>query len=383
MTKLECLIAELCPDGVEYKKLTDVAIINRGVRLIKNQLFESGKYPVYQNSMTPLGYYGKKNNNANTTFIISAGAAGEIGYSDVDFWAADDCFCFICLEYLQNRYLYYALLCQQNYLFSKVRKASVPRLARTVIEQLQIPLPPLPVQYEIVRILDNFTELTNELTNELTTRIKQYEYYRNYLLTFNDIVKNIDNRQSTIDNRKSTVSRIKWMTLNEVSKIIRGTYITKNESIHGEIPVILGGKEPAYYCDTANHYGEAIVISRSGAYAGFVSYWNQSIYVTDGFIIEKNYDLLIKYLYYYLKNIQNLLYLMKHSGGVPHIRGNEIMKIKIPIPSIEEQKRIVSILDRFDALTTDITNGLPAEIAARQKQYEYYCNKLLSFKEIS
>lgn len=125
---------------------------------------------------------------ANTTFIIVAGAAGEIGYSTVDFWAADDCFYFECGEMILNKYIYYLLLKNKYLLLSKVRKASIPRLSRVAIEQLLVPVPPLEIQYEIVRILDNFTELTTkltaELTAELTARQKQYEYYRDKLLDF-------------------------------------------------------------------------------------------------------------------------------------------------------------------------------------------------------
>jgi len=161
----------------------------------------------------------------------------------------------------------------------------------------------------------------------------------------------------------------------------RGTYVTQKDTKKGDIPVILGGQEPAYYCDTSNHDGDAIVVSRSGAYAGFVSFWNEPIFVTDGFIIEAQSKVQIKYLFYFLKNRQTLLHNMKRGAGVPHVRGNEIMLLKIPVPSLEEQERIVAILDRFDTLCNDLENGLPAEIEARRKQYEYYRDKLLSFKE--
>ncbi len=162
----------------------------------------------------------------------------------------------------------------------------------------------------------------------------------------------------------------------------RGNYVTQKNTHPGEIPVILGGQEPAYYCDKSNHEGKAIVVSRSGAYAGFVSFWDEPIFVTDGFIIEsQNAD--IKYLYYVLKNKQVSLHNMKRGAGVPHVRGDEITKIYIPVPPLEEQKRIVAILDRFDKLCNDISEGLPAEIEARQKQYEYYRDKLLTFEEIA
>ncbi|MBP3721756.1 MAG: restriction endonuclease subunit S, partial [Selenomonadaceae bacterium] len=139
MTKLDELMAKFCPNGVEYKELKDIAKISRGIRVVKKELAEKGKYPVYQNSMTPLGYYDKYNCPSNTTFIISAGAAGEIGYSYSEFWAADDCLYFICSDYLISRYLYHYLLTKQNILYSNVRKASVPRLSRNVVEKIKIP----------------------------------------------------------------------------------------------------------------------------------------------------------------------------------------------------------------------------------------------------
>ena len=128
--------------------------------------------------MKPLSYYDQANNKADTTFIITAGSAGEVGYSSVDFWAADDCFTLIHEGNLQSKFLYYFLKTQQNFLFSRVRRASIPRISRTVIEKIKIPVPPLAVQEEIVKILNSFTELE--------ARKKQYEHYRSQLLTFKD-----------------------------------------------------------------------------------------------------------------------------------------------------------------------------------------------------
>lgn len=171
------------------------------------------------------------------------------------------------------------------------------------------------------------------------------------------------------------------MHLGDVGVLKRGTYITKEDITHGDIPVLLGGKEPAYYHNKSNHEGKAIVVSRSGASAGFVSFWDEPIFVTDGFIVEANKGTDIKFLYYYLKNMQEKLNQMKRGAGVPHIRGEDILNIGMPYFPLEEQNRIVSILDRFDTLCHDLTAGLPAEIAARQKQYEYYRDTLLTFTE--
>lgn len=168
-----------------------VADVKRGVRVIKSQLSSTGKYPVYQNSMTPLGYYNETNCPANTAFVISAGAAGEIGFSSIDFWAADDCLYLDCSECVKSRYLYYALQSKQTTILAKVRRASVPRLSRTVIERLALPIPTLKMQENVVSILDRFDALCNDLTSglpaEIEARQRQYEYYRDKLLTFKEL----------------------------------------------------------------------------------------------------------------------------------------------------------------------------------------------------
>lgn len=180
----QSLLDSLCPNDIQYSPLIELVPISRGVRLTRNQLLGEGAYPVYQNSLSPLGYNGDYNCPRDTTFIISAGAAGEIGYSENNFWAADDCIYFDCSNgVLISRYLYHVLLSKQPQIMSKVRKASIPRLSRKDIEKIVIPVPPLPIQEEIVRILDTFTELTAELT----LRKKQYEFYRDKLLSFDDL----------------------------------------------------------------------------------------------------------------------------------------------------------------------------------------------------
>ena len=131
MSRLDELIAELCPDGVEYKRLDNIAYINRGVRLVRNQLALEGIFPVYQNSLIPLGYYEKTNCPQNTLFVISAGAAGEIGFSSVPFWAADDCLYIIGEENkADNRYLYHVLLWKQHYLKARVRKQEYSKISK-------------------------------------------------------------------------------------------------------------------------------------------------------------------------------------------------------------------------------------------------------------
>ena len=166
----------------------DVVTVNRGKRVVRNQLVNGGLYPVFQNSMTPLGYYGEFNCFSDTTFIIAAGAAGEIGYSRTAFWAADDCYYFDCSEMLLSRYLYYVFKSEQQYITSRVRKASIPRLSRETMEKMMISIPPISEQEHIISILDRFDTLCNDLSAglpaEIEARQKQYEYYRDKLLSF-------------------------------------------------------------------------------------------------------------------------------------------------------------------------------------------------------
>ena len=168
--------------------LKDVAEIERGTRVVRSQLTEDGLYPVFQNALTPMGYNDKANRLGNNTFLICAGAAGQIGYSDVDFWAADDCYTFKCCEKLENRYLFHVLKNNQHRIDAQVRRASIPRISREAVGNIRIPIPPLDVQNRIVNVLDNFEKICSDLNiglpAEIEARQKQYEYYRDKLLTF-------------------------------------------------------------------------------------------------------------------------------------------------------------------------------------------------------
>nr|WP_075574744.1 restriction endonuclease subunit S [Ezakiella massiliensis] len=174
-------------NNVRKTRLCEIAQLNRGKRVVRNQLSQEGLYPVFQNSLIPLGFYDNKNFNGEKTCIITAGAAGDIFYQEKDFWAADDVFVITTDETI-DKYLYYFILNKQFILKSKVRRASVPRLSRESIEGLEILVPPIPVQEHIVSILDNFnkivTDINEGLPKEIELRQKQYEYYRERLLDF-------------------------------------------------------------------------------------------------------------------------------------------------------------------------------------------------------
>ena len=188
MSKLQELMQELCPNGVEYKKLGDICKVLRGKRLTTRDLSEDGEFPVYHGGIEPIGYYKKNNRVANSTMVINVGAsAGTVGFCDKEFWSSDGCFCFAQNELVNQKYLYFFLQTVEYSIKSKVRKAGIPTLDNKDVEKIMIPIPPLAVQEEIVRILDKFNFLAAELQAELQARQQQYEYYRNKLLTFSDI----------------------------------------------------------------------------------------------------------------------------------------------------------------------------------------------------
>lgn len=169
-------------------ELGQVINLQRGKRLVRQQLATTGSFPVYQNSLTPLGYYTESNRVKNTSFVICAGAAGEIGYSAMNFWAADDVYTLETSDNISDKFMYYVLVSKQDRLKSQVRKASIPRLSKDAIDKITFYLPSITEQERIVSTLDNFNTLTNSLSEglpkEIELRQKQYEYWREQLLNF-------------------------------------------------------------------------------------------------------------------------------------------------------------------------------------------------------
>ena len=304
-------------------------------------------------------------------------------------------------EGISSRYVSHALQAYGENIRRTTKKqgGTVDSLDFQKVLAYKIPVPPIDVQNRIVNVLDNFERICSDLNiglpAEIEARQKQYEYYRDKLLTFAENGNTILSRaeqsraeQSRAEQSRALIKLLQYvfgyamLPLSEIANVFRGEYITKKNEKAGNIPVILGGQEPAYYIDRANHIGEIVAVARSGASAGFVSYWDEPIFITDGFGYEVKKEVAIpKYLYYVLKNKEIELNGMKRGAGVPHVSGERLGEINLPVPPIEEQKRIISILDRFDAICNDLTSGLPAEIEARQRQYEYYRDKLLTFKE--
>ena len=411
---------------VSKKKIGEITRVFSAARVHKNEWTQEG-VPFYRSSDVISKFNGVENSRGKAyisfdlykrlsarsgkimkdDILITGGGTIGIPYvvpSDEPIYVKDaDLLCIQKSKEFNSRFLYHYFLSTEfrKYLENITHNATIAHYTISQIENTPVPLPPLDVQNRIVNVLDNFEKICSDLNiglpAEIEARQKQYEYYRDKLLTFAETGNTILSRaeQSRAEQSRAEQSRalIKLMQyvfgyamlpLSEIANVFRGEYITKKNEKAGNVPVILGGQEPAYYIDRANHTGEIVAVARSGASAGFVSYWDEPIFITDGFGYEVKKEVAIpKYLYYVLKNKEIELNGMKRGAGVPHVSGERLGEINLPVPPIEEQKRVVSILDRFDVICNDLTSGLPAEIEARQKQYEYYRDKLLTFKEVA
>ncbi len=363
MNKIEQLIAEHCPNGVEWKELGEVAELKRGVRITKKDLIEHGDYPVFSGGISEFGRINSFNREANTITIAQYGTAGFINFISEKFWANDVC-CSILpnTKLANNKYVYYCLMNLQKY-FYKIRneKATPFSIDLKLVGCTKIPLPPLPVQEEIVRILDKFTTLSAELEAELEARRKQYEYYRDQLLTFDESME--------------------WDKLGNVAEIGTGRHDTQDAIGDGAYIFYARGREPLKL--NAYDFNEvAIITAGDGAGVGKVFHYAVGKYALHqrAYRIVPKKRLNPRFAYHYIStNFYKYVQSTSVSSSVTSLRRPMFLKFPIPIPSPDEQQRIVDILDKFDTLTTSISEGLPKEIELSKKQYEYYRDMLLAF----
>ena len=388
MSKLDELIKELCPNGVEYKELKDICEIKKGVQLNKEKLLEEANYPVINGGILPSGYWNNYNVKEDTITISQGGAsAGYVQYISTKFWAGAHCYYLELRDKNINyRYIYHFVKMKQDKLTSSQVGAGIPSVEKKVLENLLIPVPPLEVQDEIVRILDIFTALTAELTAELTARKKQYSWYRDYLLKFEN--------------------KVKIVKLKDIAtEMYRGNGIKREEVRETGIPCVRYGEiytdygisfeKTKSYTDenliTNKKYidygdilfaitGESVEeIGKSTAYIGK----EKCLVGGDILVLKHKQDPV--YLSYVLstENAQKQKSKGKIKSKVVHTNATDIGEIEIPLPPLEVQKRVVEVLDNFEKICNDLNIGLPAEIEARQKQYEFYRNYLLTFEEKS
>ena len=422
MSKLDELIRELCPDGVEYKTLGEIAVdIYRGAGITRDQVTVDGTPCVrYGEIYTTYGVWFDKCVSHTDEAKLTSKKYFE--YGDVLFAitgeSVDDiakCCAYIghekclaggdivVLKHNQDpKYLSYVLATtdarqQKNKgkVKSKVVHSSVP-----AIREIKVPIPPIEIQREIVRILDDYTEniveLQNQLTAEITARQKQYEFYRDKLLTF-DVL-----RGGTIDFDREILCRI--ADLGKWSGGKTPSMAEKKYWESGTIPWVSSKdvKQPIL-SDTIDHItnaavdeasmtvypaGSVAIVTRSGilrhtfpvTYIPFETTVNQDIKI----LVTKE-GISSRYVSHALQAYgESIRRTTKKQGGtVDSLDFQKVLAYKIPVPPLDVQNRIVNVLDNFEKICSDLNIGLPAEIEARQKQYEYYRDKLLTFKEVA
>ena len=382
MSKLDELINTLCLDGVDYKKLIDICTDIIVPMRDRPKVFDGntpwcriedieGQY--FNGSLAKLGVSEKVIKEMNLkvfpagTVICSCSASiGAYAINTQPLITNQTFIGLVCGDKICNKFLLYYMETQTRKLQSLASTGTIPYISRQKFEDLIIPLPPLPVQREIVRILDSFTELTVELTAELTARKKQYEYYRDALLTFGDDVPmgTLGTVATNLDKKRKPV--------------------TKGNRETGEYPYY-GASGIVDYVSDYIFDGDYLLVSEDGA--NLVARTTPIAFSASGKIWVNNHAHVLKFdtyierkfVEYYLNMIDLSRYIS--TAAQPKLTQDNLNKIPIPVPSIEDQAHIVFTLDRFDALCNDISIGLPAEIEARKKQYEYYRDKLLTFPE--
>ena len=420
MSKIDELIAQYCPDGVEYKKLGELGVFYGGLTGKSKTDFQHGnaKFITYMNVYSNIAVKTNindfvrigKNENQNRVeygdvlFTGSSETPDECGISSVltekisePLYLNSFCFGFR----LHDKELFLPDFLKYLFRDDKIRMQiaqtanGVTRfnVSKKRFAKISIPIPPLPVQQEIVNILDKFTALEAELEAELEARRKQYEYYRNQLLT-----------PIEVDGKwLMNGVEVEWKTWGEIGTFVRGNGLPKSDFTENGIGCIHYGQIYTYYGtftentisfvseETAKKLQKVqkndLIITNTSEnmedVCKTVVWLGENEIVTGGHATIFKHKENPKYLAYYTQTPIFFAEKKKLARGtkVIDVSAKDLAKIKIPIPPLAEQERIVEILDKFDRLVNDISEGLPAEIEARRKQYEYYRGKLLNFKK--
>ncbi|MCG7412477.1 restriction endonuclease subunit S [Moraxella nonliquefaciens] len=384
--------------AVEWQTLGEVLVRTKGTKITAGKMKELHK----NNAPIKIFAGGKtfalvdfddipqKDINHKPSIIVKSRGIIEFEYYDKPFSHKNEMWAY----HSQNpniniKFIYYFLKQNEPY-FQKIgSKMQMPQIATPDTDKFKIPIPPLSVQAKVVQILDTFTELTAELTAELNLRVKQYQYYRNLLLSEHELAK----------------VGFEWKTLGEVGELVRGNGLTKKDLTDDGVPAIHYGQIYTRYglstektlsfvsTELAKRLrkvdtGDVVITNTSENLADVgksLVYLGKEQAVTGGHatIFKPNKQIILgKYFAYFTQTDNFATQKRKYAKGtkVIDVSTNDMAKLKIPIPPLSVQNQIVAILDIFDTLTQSISEGLPKEIKLRQKQYEYYRERLLNFK---
>ena len=390
MSKLEELIQQYCPDGVEWKTLAECCNILDGKRKpITKGARQSGSYPYYgangiQDWVADYIFDGTYVLIGEDGSVITPNGTPIVNWAHGKIWVNNHAHIIAEKTGVLLRFLFYYI---QIIDIHNLVHGNIPKLTQGDLKELEIPVPPLPVQEEIVRILDTFTELQAELQAELQKRLQQYNYYRDNLLT--NFTNEREPKEYTLE--EATIDIYSGATPSKEKKDYweNGTipWMSSGEVNLGQVYEVEGRITQLGYdkCSTKMVPEGSVVIALAGQgkTRGTVAILRTSVCTNQSLaaLIPNTKIVSGEYLYHYLKTQYSKLREVSAGDGT---RGGLNLKMlrayKVVIPPLEEQNRIVSILDRFDSLTNDLTAGLPAEIEKRRQQYEYYRDKLLTFK---
>ena len=380
MSKLEELIERLCPDGVEYKPIKETYKRLKGTPITAAKMKEiqnpKGNIRIFAGGKTIIDAMEDDIPNANITrvpaVLVQSRGIIDAVYYDKPFTFKNEMWAYTSDTVIETKFLYY-ILKNNIHTFRDAASGmgSLPQISLKVTEEFKVPVPPLEVQREIVHILDSYTasnnELKEQLEKELAARQKQYAHYKEFLF------------ESLQDVESTTLDKI------SINRDSQRKPVTSSKREAGKIPYY-GASGIVDYVKDYIFDGDYLLVSEDGA--NLLARSTPIAFSISGKTWVNNHAHILefpnyhtrKFVEYYLNSIDLSPFI---SGGAqPKLNQKNLNKIDIPIPPLSEQQRIVDILDRFDALCNDITSGLPAEIEARKKQYEYYRDKLLTFKEL-
>lgn len=373
---------------VEWKPLIKVASLTRGRVISKEYLANNlGDYPVYSSQTVNNGEIGKINSfdfdGEFVSWTTDGANAGTVFYRSGKFSITNVCGLIKIQNNLELNYkfLFYWLSIEaKNHVYSGMGN---PKLMSHQMEKILIPIPPLSVQTEIVKILDALTALTSELTSELTLRRKQYEYYREKLLSEEELGK-VGFEWRTLEELVEKTQSIKWKNNTKTYRYIDLTSVDReNNSITGTIEInALNAPSRAQKIVKENDVIFATTRPTQQRVALISKEFSDEIASTGYCVLRANTKIVLpKWLFYFLSTINFKNYVEENQSGsaYPAISDSKVKEFRIPVPEITIQQRIIEKLDKFYSLTNSLLHGLPKEINNRKKQYSYYQKELLNF----